>query len=132
MLHTETNYHLLQFSHGQSNPTYELSSCNGEKYVLRKKPPGLLLSQTAHRIEREYQILKALEYTDVPVPKVYCFCDDSTIIGSPFYIMEFLDGRIFEDPWLPNIDARDRNAMFVTFLPSSPPRTWKIGVLTSR
>ncbi|KAI9168096.1 kinase-like domain-containing protein [Paramyrothecium foliicola] len=99
---------IKQFSHGQSNPTYEIRSTSGDKFVLRKKPPGSLLSKSAHRIEREYKVMKALENTDVPVPRVYCFCDDSTIIGSPFYIMEFLDGRIFEDVWLPEMSASER------------------------
>jgi aminoglycoside phosphotransferase (APT) family kinase protein len=79
--------------------------------VLRKKPPGSLLNPMAHRIEREYQIIKALEETDVPVPKTYGLCEKSGIIGTPFYIMEFLDGRIFDDPWLPTVDAIERNNM---------------------
>ncbi|KAH7109894.1 kinase-like domain-containing protein [Dendryphion nanum] len=103
---------LKQFSHGQSNPTYELTSATGQKYVLRKKPPGELVSKSAHRIEREYQVLKALEYTDVPVPKTYCLCEDVSIIGTPFYIMEFLDGRIFEDPWLPDLSPAERHKIW--------------------
>ena len=70
----------------------------GKRYVLRKKPPGKLLSQAAHKVEREYRIIQALGPTDVPVPKTYCLCEDESVIGTPFYIMEFLDGRIFEDP----------------------------------
>ncbi|KAH6869046.1 kinase-like domain-containing protein [Thelonectria olida] len=103
---------LKQFGHGQSNPTYELSSSTGERFVLRKKPPGELISKSAHNIEREYEIIKALGRADVPVPKVYCLCEDQTIIGSPFYIMEFLDGRIFEEPWLPDLDPEDRNKIW--------------------
>lgn len=91
-----------QFGYGQSNPTYLLTSkFTGTGYVLRKKPPGKLLSQTAHKVEREYRIIKALEFTDVPVPKTYCLCEDSNVIGTPFYIMEFLKGRIFEDATMP-------------------------------
>lgn len=91
-----------QFGYGQSNPTYLLTSkSTGTGYVLRKKPPGKLLSQTAHKVEREYRIIKALEFTDVPVPKTYCLCEDSNVIGTPFYIMEFLKGRIFEDATMP-------------------------------
>lgn len=91
-----------QFGYGQSNPTYLLTSkSTGKGYVLRKKPPGKLLSQTAHKVEREYRIIKALEFTDVPVPKTYCLCEDSNVIGTPFYIMEFLKGRIFEDATMP-------------------------------
>ncbi|CAO3597369.1 unnamed protein product [Absidia cylindrospora] len=87
-----------QFSHGQSNPTYLLKDANQQQYVLRKKPPGALLSKTAHAIEREYRIINALgQHTDVPVPKVYALCEDANVIGTPFYVMEFLKGRIFED-----------------------------------
>jgi aminoglycoside phosphotransferase (APT) family kinase protein len=86
-------------------------SATGQKYVLRKKPPGDLLSESAHRIDREYTILKALAKTNVPVPKTYALCEDSRVIGTPFYIMEFLDGRIFEDPWLPDHSPEERDAM---------------------
>jgi len=72
---------------GQSNPTYFLTDNNEVKYVLRKKPPGKLLSKTAHAIEREYQVLAALENTDVPVPKVYCLCEDNDVLGTPFYVL---------------------------------------------
>ena len=70
------------------------------------------MSKTAHQVEREYQIIHALEQTDVPVPKAYCLCEDATVVGTPFYIMEFLDGRIFEDPSLPGVTARERNNMW--------------------
>lgn len=102
---------MLQFGHGQSNPTYEITSVTGAKFVLRKKPPGELLSKSAHAIEREYEIIKALETTNVPVPKVYCLCNDSSIVGTPFYVMEFLDGRIFEEAWLPGMPSKERSAM---------------------
>ncbi|KAF4970044.1 hypothetical protein FSARC_2861 [Fusarium sarcochroum] len=103
---------LKQFGHGQSNPTYEVTSATDAKFVLRKKPPGKLLSKTAHAIEREYEIIKALETTDGPVPKLYCLCEDSSVIGTPFYIMSFLDGRIFEDPWLPSLKSNERSAIW--------------------
>jgi aminoglycoside phosphotransferase (APT) family kinase protein len=80
----------------------------GSKYVLRKKPPGKLLSKTAHQVEREYKIIHSLEKTDVPVPKAYCLCEDSSIIGTPFYIMEFLDGRIFEEAHFPGVSEKER------------------------
>ncbi|KAL8798587.1 MAG: hypothetical protein Q9182_006540 [Xanthomendoza sp. 2 TL-2023] len=102
----------LQFHFGQSNPTYQLIASDGRQYVLRKKPPGNLLSQTAHQVEREYRIIHALQGTDVPVPKTYCICEDSKVIGTPFYIMEFLDGRIFEDASFPNMAADERRAMW--------------------
>src|SRR5262245_40979071 len=79
---------------------------------MRKKPPGKLLSATAHKVEREYRIIHALEKTDVDVPKAYVLCEDSSIIGTPFYIMEFLDGRIIEDPSLPGVSPEERTAMY--------------------
>ncbi|KAI9710127.1 MAG: hypothetical protein M1820_002929 [Bogoriella megaspora] len=99
-----------QFGYGQSNPTYQLSDHHGHKFVMRKKPPGKLLSKTAHKVDREYRIIHALEDTDVPVPKAYCLCEDDSVVGTPFYIMEFLDGRIFEDPLMPELSPEDRTA----------------------
>lgn len=104
---------ILQFGYGQSNPTYLVTSSTKQRYVLRKKPPGKLLSKTAHKVDREYRILHALESTDVPVPKTHCLCEDDSIIGTAFYIMEFLDGRIIEDPMLPDVSPEDRNKMYV-------------------
>ncbi|KAG5812618.1 hypothetical protein H9Q74_003579 [Fusarium xylarioides] len=103
---------LKQFGHGQSNPTYQVTSATGLKFVLRKKPPRKLLSKSAHAIEREYEIIKALGATDIPVPKLYCLCEDVSIIGTPFYIMEFLDGRIFEEPWLPSLSPEERTMVW--------------------
>ncbi|EFE37022.1 uncharacterized protein ARB_04549 [Trichophyton benhamiae CBS 112371] len=100
-----------QFGFGQSNPTYQLISADGAKYVLRKKPPGKLLSKTAHRVEREYQIIHALEKTDVPVPRTICLCEDESVIGTAFYIMEFLDGRIFVDPAMPGVTPDERREL---------------------
>ena len=78
---------------------------------MRKKPPGKLLSKTAHQVEREYRIIHALATTDVPAPKTYCLCEDTSIVGTPFYIMEFLDGRIITDPWLPDVSPEERTEM---------------------
>jgi len=78
---------------------------------MRKKPPGKLVSKTAHQVEREYKVIHALEKTDVPVPKTYGLCEDSSVVGTPFYIMEFLDGRIFEDPSMPEVSESDRSEM---------------------
>lgn len=103
---------LKQFGFGQSNPTYQLTAADGKRFVLRKKPPGKLLSKTAHKVEREYRIIHALENTDVPVPKAYCLCEDDAVIGTPFYIMEFLDGRILEDPAMPEVSAEERRALW--------------------
>ncbi|KAE8145826.1 kinase-like domain-containing protein [Aspergillus avenaceus] len=108
----QTPLDIKQFAFGQSNPTYQLTGADGKRYVLRKKPPGKLLSKAAHKVEREYKIIHALEQTDVPVPKAYCLCQDSNVIGTPFYIMEFLDGRLFTDPAMPGISAEERNALW--------------------
>uniref|UniRef100_A0A8C5MYB9 Acyl-CoA dehydrogenase family member 10 n=1 Tax=Leptobrachium leishanense TaxID=445787 RepID=A0A8C5MYB9_9ANUR len=101
---------LRQFSHGQSNPTYYIKY-NEKELVLRKKPPGKLLP-AAHAIEREYRVMKALGETGVPVPKVISLCEDSSIIGTPFYLMEYFSGRIFKDPALPGLDEKDRRAIY--------------------
>ncbi|KAF1986262.1 APH-domain-containing protein [Aulographum hederae CBS 113979] len=103
---------IKQFGFGQSNPTYQLTDKTGQKYVLRKKPPGKLLSKTAHKVDREYRILRALEPTDVPTPKTYTLCQDESVIGTDFYIMEFMDGRIIEDPLMPGVSPEDRRAMW--------------------
>ncbi|RYP12285.1 hypothetical protein DL767_011364 [Monosporascus sp. MG133] len=90
-----------QFGFGQSNPTYQLtSSATGRRYVLRKKPPGKLLSKAAHKVEREHRVIAALHggRTGVPVPRPYCLCEDPAVLGTPFYVMEFVGGRIIEDP----------------------------------
>jgi aminoglycoside phosphotransferase (APT) family kinase protein len=100
-----------QFGHGQSNPSFLLSAGERE-YVLRKKPPGKLLP-SAHAVDREYRIIKALRDTDVPVPKTYLLCEDDTIIGTAFYVMEFVKGRIFREPTAPDAsDSEERAALF--------------------
>ncbi|KAK7992276.1 APH-domain-containing protein [Apiospora saccharicola] len=103
-----------QFGFGQSNPTYQLTSVpTKSRYVLRKKPEGKLLSEAAHKVEREYRIIRALGPTDVPVPQVYCLCQDESVIGTPFYVMEYLDGRIFEDPAiLDDVPAAERTQLW--------------------
>lgn len=99
-----------RFSGGQSNPTYLLTA-GSERYVLRKKPSGLLLP-SAHAVDREYRVMKALEQTDVPLAHMYCFCEDPEVVGTPFYVMEFVDGRILWDPALPELDASGRRALY--------------------
>lgn len=84
-----------QFKGGQSNPTYLLQA-GKQQYVMRRKPPGKLL-KSAHAVDREYRALVALADTPVPVPKVYCLCDDESVVGTWFYIMEYVPGRIFWD-----------------------------------
>ncbi len=99
-----------KFNTGQSNPTYLLETAE-KKYVLRKKPPGELLP-SAHAVDREYRIIKALEETKVPVPRTVFLCNDENIIGTIFYVMEFVDGRIFWDPTLPEIDENKRMKVY--------------------
>jgi aminoglycoside phosphotransferase (APT) family kinase protein len=99
-----------RFEGGQSNPTYKLVAATGT-YVLRRKPLGHLLP-SAHAVDREYRVMRALAHTAVPVPRVYALCEDDAIIGSAFYVMEFLDGRIFWDQRLPGLAPAERQAMF--------------------
>jgi len=99
-----------RFSGGQSNPTYKLTAASGE-YVLRRKPPGPLLP-SAHAVDREFRVMRALAETPVPVPRVHALCEDGAVIGSAFYVMEYLDGRIFWDQRLPGIAPAERAAMF--------------------
>lgn len=99
-----------QFKGGQSNPTYLLTT-PAHRYVLRKKPAGQLLPG-AHMIEREYKVMRALKGTAVPVANVPLLCEDVTVIGTPFYVMDFLDGRVFRDPGLPGTDPAQRAAIY--------------------
>ena len=96
-----------QFQGGQSNPTFLLDT-DGGQYVLRKKPPGKTLP-SAHMVEREYRVMKALaDHTGVPVPRVRVLCEDSAVIGTPFYVMDFLHGRIISHSALPDLVREDR------------------------
>lgn len=99
-----------QFKGGQSNPTYLLTSENN-KYVLRRKPPGKLL-KSAHAVDREYKVLTSLQNTEVPTPKTIHLCEDESVIGTIFYIMEFCDGNIFWDPFASEIDKGRRSLVF--------------------
>jgi aminoglycoside phosphotransferase (APT) family kinase protein len=99
-----------KFGDGQSNPTYLLSSSD-RKSVLRKKPVGQLL-KSAHAVEREYQVMTALSETSIPVPKTRLLCEDETVIGTAFFIMEYIEGRIFWNPALPDIDTVQRQGIF--------------------
>ncbi|MBT3226502.1 MAG: phosphotransferase family protein [Deltaproteobacteria bacterium] len=99
---------IKQFKGGQSNPTYELSA-GGKKYALRRKPSGKLL-KSAHAVDREYKVISALNQTDVPVAKTYALCTDESVIGSWFYIMDCVEGRIF---WtLDNTPVEQRPEIF--------------------
>ncbi len=99
-----------QFAAGQSNPTFLLQAASGD-YVLRKRPPGMLLA-TAHQVDREYRILGALADSGVPVPRMHAYCADPTVIGTAFYVMDYQPGRIFADPRLPEVTAADRAAIY--------------------
>ncbi len=103
---------LERISGGQSNPTFFLSYPDaGTRLVLRKKPPGPLLP-SAHAVDREYRILKALAGSAVPVPPVLLFEADEGVVGTPFYLMERLEGRVFHDTALPGVTPGDREAMY--------------------
>ena len=100
-----------QYQGGQSNPTYCLET-SSNRYVLRKKPPGELLP-SAHLIEREYRIMAALAETDVPVPKMRHLCDDPEVIGTSFFVMDHLDGRVVDDTSLPDdFTPAERGAIY--------------------
>jgi aminoglycoside phosphotransferase (APT) family kinase protein len=99
-----------QFQRGASNPTFMLTA-GPNRYVLRKKPPGQLLA-SAHQVDREYRVMKALGGVGFPVPHMRAFCDDDSVIGTPFYVMDFLDGRIFRDATLPGLEPAERTAIY--------------------
>ncbi len=99
-----------KFAGGQSNPTFKIEAASGN-YVLRRKPPGKLLP-SAHAVDREFMAMSALEHSEVPVAKAIHLCEDDSIIGSIFYIMEFIDGRIFWNASLPEVDKTERTAIY--------------------
>ena len=99
-----------QFAAGQSNPTYLIEGPE-RRFVLRKKPPGTLLP-SAHLVEREYRILAALAETDVPVPRVHHLCEDTDIVGTAFYVMDYVDGSVDQDPAWPAFAADRRSALY--------------------
>jgi aminoglycoside phosphotransferase (APT) family kinase protein len=99
-----------QFVGGQSNPTFLLETSDA-RFVMRKKPPGTLLP-SAHQVEREYRIIKALAATDVPVPRVHLLCEDVGVIGTAFFVMDFVEGRIMRDPMMPDSSPHERAACY--------------------
>ena len=101
---------IRQFQGGQSNPTYHLSAAGGE-YVMRKKPPGKLLPR-AHEVEREHRVMSALAGSDVPVPRMRLLCQDESVIGTAFFVMDYVPGRIFHDPGLRDLTSADRAAIY--------------------
>ncbi len=103
---------LQRIGGGQSNPTFFVTFAHGPQLVLRKQPPGTLL-KSAHAVDREYRILRALQPTEVPVPNALFFCDDREVIGTPFYVMERLQGRVLSNYALPEIAPAERRRYLV-------------------
>jgi aminoglycoside phosphotransferase (APT) family kinase protein len=99
-----------QFRGGQSNPTF-LIRTPGQRYVLRRKPPGKLLP-SAHAVDREYRVITALRKADIPVARTYALCQDESVIGTAFYIMDFVEGRVLWDQTLPGMQPAERHAIF--------------------
>ncbi|MGH6683300.1 MAG: phosphotransferase family protein, partial [Pseudolabrys sp.] len=101
---------IKQFKGGQSNPTYLLET-PARRYVLRRKPPGKLLP-SAHAVDREYRVIRALHAQDFPVAEPLAFCADESVTGTPFYIMNFADGRVLWEPQMPGSSAGERAAVY--------------------
>lgn len=101
---------IRQFKGGQSNPTYLLDAGSG-RYVVRRKPPGKLL-KSAHAVDREFRVISALYAAGFPVPRPLALCKDDAVIGTMFFVMEFVEGRIFWDLDLPGLDAAERAAIY--------------------
>ena len=99
-----------KFKGGQSNPTY-LITTPGKKYVLRRKPPGKLLP-SAHAVDREYRVMTALGAQGFPAPKTYALCEDPEVIGTAFFIMDFVEGRIFWQSDLPDVSKEERRPLY--------------------
>jgi aminoglycoside phosphotransferase (APT) family kinase protein len=101
---------VAQFSGGQSNPTFLLKAASG-RYVLRRKPPGKLLP-SAHAVDREFRVISALYSTDVPVARTFTLCEDDSVIGTAFYIMDYVEGRVLWDGSLPDVVPEQRHAIY--------------------
>jgi len=102
---------IAQFQGGMSNPTFLITDAGGARYVLRKKPPGELLP-SAHAVDREHRITTALADTPVPVVRTLGLCDDISVVGTEFFLMEHATGRVFHDPSLPDLTPEDRAAVY--------------------
>lgn len=105
-----SNLRLTALSGGQSNPTFIVDD-GARRFVLRKKPAGQLLA-SAHAIDREYRVMKALQDSAVPVPRMLGYCEDPSLLGTPFYLMEFLEGRVLFDQSLPGMQPAERAAVY--------------------
>lgn len=103
-----------EFRGGQSNPTYSLTA-GGKRYVMRRKPPGPIL-KSAHAVDREYKVLTALAGTGVPVPRTYALCTDESVIGTWFYIMDHVEGRILWENALPGLTGDERTAIYSSMI----------------
>lgn len=101
---------LAKFPGGQSNPTYRME-CGGKSYVLRRKPFGKILP-SAHAVEREFRLISALHPLGLPVAKPHALCEDKGVIGSPFYIMDMVEGRVFWDGALPDCAREERGPIY--------------------
>ena len=99
-----------QFKGGQSNPTYLLET-PGRRYVLRRKPPGKLLP-SAHAVDREYRVISALHAQGFPVARPFVYCADESVAGTPFYLMDFVEGRVFWEPQMPGSNPTERAAVY--------------------
>ncbi len=102
---------IRQFQGGQSNPTYQVTDAAGRRYVLRKKPPGDILP-SAHAVDREYTVMHALGPVGVPVPRMRLLCEDPSVIGTPFYIMDYVEGRVLTDIRLSDLPKEERAAYY--------------------
>ena len=100
-----------QFKGGQSNPTYRLTAADGRKFVLRRKPPGKLLP-SAHAVDREYRVIAALHPTGFPVARPHKLCEDDSVIGTAFYVMDYVEGRVLWDQSLPGMTKTERHAIW--------------------
>src|SRR5688572_18822341 len=100
-----------QFKGGQSNPTYRLTAADGRKYALRRKPPGKLLP-SAHAVDREFKVISALHKVGFPVAKPLVLCEDDAVIGTAFYVMDCVEGRVLWDQALPGMTKGQRAAIW--------------------
>ena len=103
-------FEMQRLAGGQSNPTFRIQAASGS-YVLRRKPDGVLLP-SAHAVDREYKVIGALHAAGLPAPRVYGYSDDPAVVGTPFYVMQFVEGRIFFDPRLPEVAREERAGLF--------------------
>jgi aminoglycoside phosphotransferase (APT) family kinase protein len=100
-----------QFKGGQSNPTYRLTAADGNRYVLRRKPPGKLLP-SAHAVDREFRVIRALHPIGFPVARPHVLCEDDSVIGTAFYVMDYVEGRVLWDQSLPGMSKAERFAIW--------------------